>query len=215
MIEAVVYDMDGVLIDSEPFWRAVEMEVFGAIGIDLTEEMCLSTMGLQIDEVVRHWFDRFPEVHADPALVERDVVAGVMQRIRAEGTMKPGVMESVRSFRERDLRLGLASASQMPLIEAVLARLHLGDAFDVVCSTAEVGVGKPNPAIYLAAAARLEVPPERCLAIEDSPNGVAAAKRAGMYCIALPEPGAEEGVAAADLVLGSLEQLDAATLDRF
>jgi HAD superfamily hydrolase (TIGR01509 family) len=208
-IEAVVFDMDGVLLDSEPIWRAVEREVFRRLGIEVTEEDLMRTMGVRIADVVAGWYRRHPWEGASTQEIADEIVERVADTIGREGRLNDGAVEAIDSFRGLGLRLALASSSPMRLIRAVLEMGGLEDRFDVVLTAEEEAHGKPDPAVYLRAAERLGVRPERCLAIEDSLAGIRAAKAAGMVCIAVPELPAEEGEeAGADLVLGSLEEVD-------
>ena len=202
--------MDGVLIDSEPLWQRAEIEIFGGLGLHLTPELCRTTMGLRIDEVVDHWFRLRPWSGPEPAEVVALVVDRMRELIGAEGSLLPGVREAIAFLRERVRGLGLASSSFNVLIDAVLDGFGIRDAFDVVVSAEDEPHGKPHPGIYLTAARLLSVDPDRCVAIEDSPNGVRSAKAAGMRCIALPAPGEvdPEDVAEADVVLRSLTELD-------
>lgn len=208
-IEALVFDMDGVLLDSEPIWRAVEREVFARLGIEVTEEDLMRTMGVRIADVVAGWYRRHPWEGPSHEEVAEEIVERVADTILREGRLNHGAVEAIDYFRRLGLRPALASSSPMRLIRAVLSMGGLEDRFDVVLTAEEDARGKPDPAVYLRAAERLGVPPERCLAIEDSLAGIRAAKAAGMVCIAVPELPAEEARGAgADLVLGSLEEVD-------
>jgi HAD superfamily hydrolase (TIGR01509 family) len=208
-IEAVVFDMDGVLLDSEPIWRTVERQVFGRLGIEVTEEDLMRTMGVRIADVVAGWHERHPWDGPSTAEIAEEIVERVADTIRREGRLDGGAGEAIDYLRGLGLRLALASSSPMRLIRAVLSMGELEDRFDVVLTAEEEARGKPDPAVYLRAAERLGVPPERCLAIEDSLAGIRSAKAAGMVCIAVPELSAEEATGAgADLVLGSLEEAD-------
>lgn len=208
-IEAVVFDMDGVLLDSEPIWRAVEQEVFARLGIEVTKEDLMRTMGVRIADVVAGWYRRYPWQGPSPEEIADEIVERVADTIRREGGLNDGAVEAIDYFRGLGLRLALASSSSMRLIQAVLSMGGLEDRFDVVLTAEEESHGKPDPAVYLRAAERLGVPPERGLAIEDSLAGIRAAKAAGMVCIAVPEhPPQEARGAGADLVLGSLEDVD-------
>lgn len=209
-LRAAVFDVDGVLIDSEPFWRESEMEVFGRNGLLLTEEECMLTTGMRIQEVTRYWFDRRPWNGPAPEMLAEEILQGVIRRIRERGAAMPGLHGAIRFFRSHGLRLALASSSAMPLIDAVINRLELRPDFDAICSAEDELRGKPSPDVYLSAAARLGVTPEKCLAIEDSIAGVAAAKAAGMKCIAvpLPELRTDPRYSPADLILDSLTQIN-------
>jgi mannitol-1-/sugar-/sorbitol-6-/2-deoxyglucose-6-phosphatase len=208
-IEAVVFDMDGVLLDSEPLWRAVEREVFGRLGIGVTEEDLMRTMGVRIADVVEGWHRRQPWEGPSPAEVAEEIVDRVADTIEREGRLNVGAVDAIDYLRGLGLRLALASSSPMRLIRAVLSMGGLEDRFEVVLTADEEARGKPDPAVYLTAAGRLGIPPDRCLAIEDSLAGIRAAKAAGMVCIAVPEhPPEEASEAGADLVLDSLTELD-------
>lgn len=209
-LEAAIFDMDGVLIDSEPLWRDVEAEVFSRVGVHLTPGMLRRTMGMRIGEVVDHWFERHPwEGVGRPEVADR-IIDGVADAIRDRGILMDGAREAVAFFEDHGLRLALASSSSPRLIEAALEATELVGRFEAVRSAEADEHGKPHPAVFLGAAAALGVDPARCVAIEDSPAGVRSAKAAGMVCVAVPEPGAGDGVraAGADVVLGSLREID-------
>jgi beta-phosphoglucomutase-like phosphatase (HAD superfamily) len=204
-IEAVVFDMDGVLIDSEPMWRAVEREVFSGVGIDLVEEDLFPTMGVRIADVVERWYARHPWSDPSREAVADAIVDGVVRAIGDRGRLVDGATAAVDHARALGLRVGLASSSPMSVIGAVLSLDGLADRFDALVSGEDEELGKPDPAVYLSAARALEVPPERCLAVEDSINGVRAAKAAGMVCVAVPGVGTHDDVAVeADLLLGGI-----------
>lgn len=218
MIEGVLFDMDGLLIDSEPLWQRAEIEVFGRLGLALTREQCLETRGLRIDEVVAHWFARSPWIGAPRRDVRDAIVARVIGLVEKAGRAKSGVEHAIAFFVARGLPLGVASSSDYAIIHAVLDRLGLRSSFATVHSGEDELRGKPDPAIYLSAAAKLGVVPGRCIALEDSPSGVASAKAAGMRCIAVLDAagvGASEidaelaRLTRADVVLRSLAEIDA------
>jgi mannitol-1-/sugar-/sorbitol-6-/2-deoxyglucose-6-phosphatase len=208
VIRAAIFDMDGLLIDSEPFWRAVEVEVFGGVGVPLTEEMCHQTTGLRIDDVVAYWHRRHPWDDPAPAAVQERIVARMVETIAARGEAKRGVEAALGWAEGRGLRLALASASPRRIIDAVLRRLGLEGRFAVVRSAEDEPWGKPHPGIFLTTAAALGVPPEACLVFEDSLNGVIAAKAARMRCACVPEawPRHDPRFVLADACLASLEE---------
>jgi len=210
-VAAVIFDMDGVLVDSEPFWHAAELQVFRALGVPLELPMCLQTTGLRPDEVVRYWHERFPW-HGDLKEAEREMIDEVTRLVNAHGQARHGVAHALAYLRPLKLPLAIASSSPYRLIEAVCAKLGIRDAFSVTASAEEELFGKPHPGVYLRAAAKLDVPPSSCLAIEDSVNGVLAAKAARMKCVAVPEPDllADRRLGIADLVLPSLERIEEA-----
>jgi sugar-phosphatase len=204
-IRAVVLDMDGLLIDTEPVWRSAEKEVFADLGIELTEADLLDSTGVRIDELAAL---RLPLDGAGPAEVADRITNQVVDYVKRAGEPMPGVPEAIALFGRSDLRLAIASSSPERLIDAVCTRLRLVD-IDVRCSALDEAHGKPAPDVYLAAARRLGLSPARCLALEDSPSGVVAAKDAGMTCVAVPDPllTGDPRYDRADLVLPSLTEL--------
>ncbi|MDP2309178.1 MAG: hexitol phosphatase HxpB [Pseudomonadota bacterium] len=207
-IVAVIFDMDGVLVDSEPLWHLAEIEAFGAVGVALTTADCLQTTGLRVDAVVDHWFARHPWAGPPREAVAADIIARMVRLLGDHATAKDGAVEAVRFLRAQGLPLAVASSSPRVLIDAVVARLGLTDAFAVLRSAEHERYGKPHPAVYLATAAALGVDPRACVAIEDSGNGIRAAVAAGMYTIAVPDQAvAPEALALASVVLGSLRDL--------
>jgi HAD superfamily hydrolase (TIGR01509 family) len=213
-----VLDMDGLLIDTEPAWRQAEAAVFSDLGSHLSEEEMLGTMGRRITEVVAHWRWHRPwpaALSGDPD--DADIAARILDRVvdhvRTRGEAMPGVREAVALLRRLGLGLAIASSSPPRLIDAVCQRLGLVE-IEVRCSAVDEARGKPAPDVFLSAARRLDLPPATCLAIEDSPNGVLAAKAAGMRCVAVPDPHlrGHPGYREADLVVASLLDLDEAAL---
>ena len=210
MIEAVIYDMDGILIDSEPNWRRAEIEVFGAYGVTLTEEDCLKTLGFRIDEVEDYWFDRKPWPNRVPGELSEKIVDKMVEFVLASGTPMKGVEHSLKYFAKLNLPLAVASSSHLRLINASLKSLGISNYFKVICSAEQEAFGKPHPAVFIKAAKLLGVDPDKCLVIEDSPSGVIAARAAKMRIIAVPEEHnrSRKEIAIADYVLDSLEEVD-------
>jgi len=209
-IEAVIFDLDGVIIDSEPLWREAEIAAYAGIGVTMTDAMCRQTAGMRIGEVVALWFRRFgldPDGARDTeAAVMRNVTALVQER----GEPMDGLMESLAFWQAKGIPLAVASSSGMGLILGVLDKLGIADRFQAVHSAEFEPFGKPHPCVYLSAARMLGVLPEACLAIEDSINGVIAAKAAGMRCIAVPDAvlTGDRRLGIADAVLPSLAHID-------
>ena len=158
-IEAVVFDMDGVLVDSEPIWRAVEREVFAGVGIEVTDEDLFETMGVRVADVVERWHRRSPWDEPSREEVAGSIVDGVAEAIEREGAFNK---ESIRAIDYVDglgLRLALASSSPMRLIRAVLPLGGLAERFEVVLSAEDEEQGKPDPAVYLLRRPALRVAP--------------------------------------------------------
>ncbi len=136
-MRAAIFDMDGLLIDSEPLWRQAEKQVFATVGMTLTEAMCEETMGLRTDEVIRHWRQRFPWSGKNPETVERELVAAVQHLITTQGEALAGVYETLTIFKDAGFLLGLASSSAPCLIEATVEKLSIRDHFDTLCSATD------------------------------------------------------------------------------
>jgi HAD superfamily hydrolase (TIGR01509 family) len=206
-ITGVVLDMDGLLIDTEPVWRTAARAILGQLGIDLTDADLLDTTGVRVDEMAAAFLAKRPGSAPSPAAVADQITDQVVDYVARAGEPMPGVPEAIALFERSGLRLAIASSSPERLIDAVCARLKLD--IDIRCSALDEPRGKPAPDVYLAAARRLRLTPARCLAVEDSPAGVVAAKDAGMTCVAVPDPllTGDPRYRRADLVLPSLAEL--------
>ena len=212
--------MDGLLIDTEPVWRAAQSAVFAGFGVALSERDLLDSTGQPIEELIPVWRRRASA--PDPAGTELTdaeiadlIIDRVIAHVTAEGRPMPGVTAAIALFERCGLRLAIASSSPLRLIDAVCDRLGL-TRITVRCSAMDEARGKPAPDVYLTAARRLGVAAANCLALEDSPAGVASARSAGMRCVAVPDPllAADPRYREADLVLGSLTRLDEVALRR-
>jgi mannitol-1-/sugar-/sorbitol-6-/2-deoxyglucose-6-phosphatase len=211
--DAVVFDMDGLLVDSEPVWHEAEIEVFGHHGVVLTAEMCRQTKGKYVLEAVLHWYERYRWDGPSPELVAEEIIAVMEARLEDHLELKAGAAHAVEFFARLSLPMALASSSPRRLIDVVLRRPEFDGAFGVVCSGEDEVAGKPDPAIFLTAARLMGVEPGRCVVFEDSPAGVRAATSAGMICVAVPEgPWRQRDDAGAydlaDVVLRSLTDID-------
>ncbi|MCB0510684.1 MAG: hexitol phosphatase HxpB [Chitinophagales bacterium] len=187
MIKGVIFDMDGLLIDSEPFWRIAETEAFAKLSCKLTDDMLQETMGMRNDEVVRYWVDYFELEGVDYAALEMAILARVQELVEAKGEALPFVVESLEFFKQKQIPIALASSSPMGIIQSVVDTLGIEKYFKVMCSAEFEEFGKPHPAVFIAAANYLRVDPSKCLVFEDSLNGLIAAKAAKMHCIAVPD----------------------------
>ena len=208
MIEAVVFDLDGVLVDSEQVWDDVREGLARERGGRWHERAQADMMGMSSTEWSRYMHDVIGLAES-PDEINAEVVRRMRRRYEEELPLFPGAADAVRRL-AGGFRLGLASSSNRPLIDAVLAAMGLDDAFEATVSSEEVPRGKPAPDVFLEAARRLDVPPENAAAIEDSGNGIRAAHAAGMRTIAIPNrryPPPDEALALADLVLPSLDEL--------
>lgn len=201
--------MDGLLIDSEPLWQEAETLVFSKVGIALTPEKMIKTMGLRVDEVVQYWYSRQPWEGVTQEQVKADIVNNVISLIRLKGKAMPGVQNTITLFKKRNLPMAIASSSLTEIINAVLEKIDIRKDLKTIYSAEHESYGKPHPGVYITTAEKLGVAPEHCLAIEDSPNGVLSAKAARMKCIAIPDhhSSSDPRIQIADLVVSSLEAL--------
>ena len=209
-IAAVIFDLDGLLIDSEPLWQEAEILVFKQVNITLTTELCLQTKGLRIDEVVNYWYQKYPWTSLSKQEVEKLIINKVIELISLKGEPLAGIDNAVSLVRQKSVKVALASSSSSTIIQAALQKLNLSDVFTQVYSAESEILGKPHPGVYLTTANMLNVAPQQCLALEDSLNGVLAAKAAQMKCIAIPEASQLNNpkFAIADLTLASLEEFN-------
>lgn len=206
-VDAVVFDMDGVLVDSEPVNFRAMQEMLAARGVRYTEADDRRFRGRRNLDVYA-WLRERGAVSATDEELERDLTARLTALIRAEVRPRPGVPEVPRTVRERGYRVALASSAVPAVIDANLAAVGLDSLFEVRVSGVEVERGKPEPDIFLETARRLGVAPARCLVVEDSRNGVLAARAAGMAVVAIPcEATRDEDLSAATLHLPTLLEL--------
>jgi len=206
---AVVFDMDGLLLETELLWHEAETELFARHGAEFTWDDKMAVIGTSFDFTADYFAERLAMPREQgPALV--DEMAELMrERLRRQVAGRPGAVELVERLRGRT-RLGLASNSPRSLVDVALDTARIADAFDAIVTSDDVERSKPAPDLYLLACERLGVPPSDALALEDSASGIAAAKAAGLTCIAVPQF-AETDVSAADRVIDSLEDLLAET----
>ena len=183
-----IFDMDGVLIDSEPFWRIAEKGIFRGEGVDITDAMCLDVQGMKAEHVVAKWVAMFPGLKYSVQEYTRRIQDGVYQLICERGRVMDGIIESLEFFKARGCRILVASASSYRLINAVVDKLGIRHYFDVLHSSEDEKLGKPHPDVFLHAAQRVGACPGECIVIEDSGNGVRAGKSANMAVIAVPAP---------------------------
>lgn len=185
--QLVIFDMDGLLIDSEPYWKIAEKEVFGKLGLNLTDVLLRQVMGFRLSEVVKHWYHYQPWPNPNFEQTERDVLNCVKQLIQQHANAMSGVYEVLTHCKNKNYKIALASSSAMELIDVVIDKLNIRNYFDVVWSAQYEEYGKPHPAIFLSVAKQLNIEPKHCVVFEDAINGVIAAKASRMYCIAIPE----------------------------
>ena len=211
MIQAVIFDMDGLLIDSEPLWKEAEIKVFNKVGVPLTFEMTNQTTGLRTDEVVQYWHRQYPWESLSQKEVHRQIDETVLELIK-EGVMpKEGVYEVIALCERLGLPMAIASSSATAIINAVIEKIGIGHKLKIIHSAEFEPFGKPHPGVYINAAQKFGIDPHACLAFEDSVNGVLSAKAAKMHCIAVPEPELRQDkrYGIADIVIESLHDVTA------
>ena len=215
MIDAVIFDLDGVLVDSEGVWDEARRELVRERGGTWRDDATRAMMGMSSLEWSRYVRD---ELHVD--MTPEEISAAVVERLevlyREQLPLYPGAVDAVRSLAAR-WPLGLASSSNRPIIDLVLELSGLADAYEVSVSSEEVAHGKPAPDVYLEAARQLGVDPSRCAAVEDSTNGIRSARAAGMTVVAIPNrefPPQEDTLAQADAVVAFLKELTPSLIER-
>jgi sugar-phosphatase len=185
--EAVIFDMDGVLIDSEPLWKIAMEEVFHSLGSKLTKADFQKTVGLRIDEVVHFWNHHENWGVENEKDVEEDIILKMISLISQNAQPLEGVIETLAFLKSKGIKIGLGTSSSSRLIHVVLTELNIPHYFDFTHSAETEAFGKPHPAVYLTVADQLKVSPNKCLVIEDSFNGVIAGLAAKMKVVCIPE----------------------------
>jgi sugar-phosphatase len=185
--EAVIFDMDGVLIDSEPLWKIAMEAVFSELGSTLQKSDFQKTVGLRIDEVIHFWNLHESWGIENEEAIQEKIISKMEELIAANAQPLPGVIETLTFLKSKGLKIGLATSSSSRLIRIVLKELIIADFFDFTHSAETEGYGKPHPAVYLTVAQKLGVSSTKCLVIEDSLNGVISGLAAKMKVVCIPE----------------------------
>jgi sugar-phosphatase len=209
-LSTVIFDMDGLLIDSEPLWKEAAQEIFAEYGIILSDSQYATTTGLRTKEFVEWWLSRHQITQTEYDNAEAKILAAVMDKVDKRGLVMPGVNHIFEFFKDLDFKIGIASSSSLPLIHLVVNKLGIGKYLHAIASAGDLPYGKPHPQVYLNCAQTLETVPTRCICFEDSFNGMIAVKAARMRCVIVPGPEhyKEERWAAADLKLSSLQNFN-------
>jgi HAD superfamily hydrolase (TIGR01509 family) len=213
LIDAVIFDLDGVLLDSEAAWRDAKREVVGEWGGVWKDEASRAMLGMSAPEWSVYMRDEL-RVDRDPREIDAEVVRRLLEGYRARLPLLPGAREAVERIAAR-WPLGLASSSNLEVIEVVMESGGFAPYFKTWVSSEEVAGGKPAPDVFLEAARRMDADPSTAAAVEDSHNGILSARAAGMAVVALPNhefPPGDDALEQADLVLGSLEELTVAAV---
>jgi sugar-phosphatase len=213
-LNTVIFDMDGLLIDSEPYWQEAGTETLRQFNVTLSPIQYHHTTGLRTPEWLDYWFGYFD---IDKGLIPAATAAlhaNVFEKIRSKADPLPGVHQILDFFKSHSFQIGLATSSPLSLARIVTDKLQIGAYFDTVTSAGDLPFGKPHPQVYMDCAAALSANPLQCLAFEDSFNGLIAAKAARMKCVVVPVPDQAHlpKWGAADLKLNSLLEFNEAHL---
>lgn len=185
-LQAVLWDMDGTLVDSEPVWVRVQIAVLAELGATWTAEDSLALVGSDLSDALKVWMAQLPAGVIEPDELAGRIYGEVIRTLKEEVEVRPGALELLTGLKAAGIPCALVSASYRTMIEAVLSHLP-PDLFDVVVAGDEVTNGKPHPEPYLTAMAELGVEPANCVVIEDSPGGTQAGTAAGAFVVAVPQ----------------------------
>jgi HAD superfamily hydrolase (TIGR01509 family) len=186
-VKAIIFDMDGLLVDSEPCWHIAEKKVFGKVGIILSTAMCIETTGKPVRDVIQYWYQKKAWVNPDFNGMEKELFTEASKAITTKAELMPGVLVVLEWAKNKKYHIGLASASPIDMIEMVLSKFQIGQYFDFYHSAELEEFNKPHPAVYLTVAKNLSTAIENCLILEDSGNGVKGAVASGAQVIAIPD----------------------------
>jgi beta-phosphoglucomutase-like phosphatase (HAD superfamily) len=212
----VIFDMDGLLIDSEPLWEEAGKETLAQFGVSLTDEQYHFSTGLRTREWVDWWFTWFGVDKKHSLIAELTIMQKAIEKIGERGIAMPGVEETFQFFKERKFKIGLATSSPLALVKVVADKLQINHYLQAIASAEELPYGKPHPQVYLNCAKDLEVSPLECICFEDSFNGMIAVKAARMKCVVIPAHHQQHQTRwdAADIKLTSLLQINEEVLNR-
>ena len=206
-LTTVIFDIDGLLVDSEPLWNEAAAEVFRLYGVNLTEEQYDTTTGLRTKEFLQWWFSFYGIDREELATAEKKIVQLVLDKIAKNGKIMRGVPYIFDFFTKKHFKIGLATSSPPALIELVVEMTGIKNYLHATSSADELLLGKPHPQVYLNCAESLGSQPVECICFEDSFNGMISAKAARMKCVVVPHASQlkDERWGAADLKISSLQ----------
>ncbi len=215
-MHAVIFDMDGTLIDSEPLWKEAEHHVFSSVGVKLSSELTDLTATMTTREVTEFWYRHSPWSEKSLETVENEVINHVESLIAERGAAMAGVKEILEFFQQKGFKIGLATNSPAKLIDEVLNTLNISHYFHEISSSEHESKGKPDPAVYLSTAKKLNVSPSNCIAFEDSISGLIAAQQANIKTVAVPptENFSDKSFDAFDLKIRTLSEFSDTHLDQ-
>ncbi|MES2777530.1 MAG: hexitol phosphatase HxpB [Bacteroidota bacterium] len=209
-IRAAIFDMDGLLIDSEPLWQQAAEEVFQQYHLKITLKQYETTTGLRTKEFIEHWFNHFKlQEHLQPRAVD-DIIELVKEKIQRQPSVMPGVQHIIEYFLKKNCAIGLATSSPRVLADVVIDQLGIRKVLGAISTAEHLPFGKPHPQVYINCAAALTVSPTDCICFEDSFNGLISAKAARMKCVVVPANHLSNDArwGAADLKISSLQNFN-------
>ncbi|HET8573248.1 MAG TPA: hexitol phosphatase HxpB [Edaphocola sp.] len=210
-LTAAIFDMDGLLLDTEPLWSSSMLKVSQAFGINIEPHHFKHTRGLRIFEVTKFWAEHFPwPASLDSTIVADAILDDIIALAKEKSRLMPGVQDCLRFLRQKKVKIGLATSSPMRMVQALIPYFGLADDFDVLTTSDNAVWGKPHPEVFLQCAQSLSVSPWGCVVLEDSVNGMVAAKAACMKVVVVPEKeqSGDARFGLADVRLESLEEFD-------
>lgn len=216
MINTALFDMDGLLFDTEPLWGVSMLRVAEKHGIPITRERFKDTRGFHIYEVTEFWSVKYPWEGKSSQEVAEEILDDIIALTKIEGRIMPGVLNALKMFKAEGFKIGLASSSPTRMIEALVEHFGIREYFDCLTSADEVELGKPHPAVFMHCAKQLDAKPINCVVLEDSVNGMISGIAARMKVIAIPEPihFDDPRFSLADAKLSSMEDLDMDVIKR-
>ncbi len=208
MINTVIFDMDGLLLDTEPLWGTVMLDVAQRNNIPITRERFKETTGLRIYEVTDHWALHYPWSGKSAYNVAEEILDEIIIAAKSHAGILRGVEQSLQLLKENNYKIGLASSSPSRMIDELVSHFGIKHYFEIITSADVVDLGKPHPAVFLHCAESLGAKPNECLVLEDSVNGVIAGKAARMKVIAVPDEAHyhDPRFSIADTKIGSMEE---------
>lgn len=215
-MQAAIFDMDGTLIDSEPMWKQAEKEVFSSVGVKVTDALASQTAWMTTREVTEFWHEHFPWSSKSLEQVENEVVDRVTTLILEKGLALEGVSDVLNFFQQKGFKIGLSTNAPEKLIPVVLKKLNIAHYFEAVSSSEHEIKGKPDPAVYLSTAKKLNVEPSQCIAFEDSVSGIISANLANMKTVVVPPMSSfkDEKYEVSDMKIKRLSDFSDAHLDK-
>jgi beta-phosphoglucomutase family hydrolase len=212
-LEAVIWDMDGVLADTAPYHLLAWQETFAKRGIKFTKEDFMRGFGIRNDAIIRNVLGE-KTTKAEIETIAQEKEATFRRIIGKDIKPLPGVLELLGQLQDRGIKMAIASSTVIENIRLIVGSLGIEKYFEVIITGHDVTEGKPSPQVFLKAAQRLGADPKNCLVFEDAVAGVKAAKRAGMHCVAITSSHPREKLAEADLILDSLEEVSVKDLEK-